>query len=99
MFGWLLRLFGYTTGGDEQLFQRKVSVLARTKSLVERFGGLPAGMSKADAEAVLQFLYGAFDRRTARQVKIAHPYLDTAEDTPPELTIVEFCCWLTAVAR
>jgi hypothetical protein len=73
-------------------------VLARTKSLVERFGSLPAGMTRADAEAVLQFLYGAFDKRAARQVKIVHPYLDTAEDAPPELTIVEFCRWLTAVA-
>lgn len=74
-----------------------MSTLARTKSLVDRFGRLPAGMSKADAEAVLQFLYGAFDKRTARQVRILHPYVDMAESSPPELTVFEFCRWLQAV--
>lgn len=74
--------------------------MARKKSLVERFGHLPAGMSKADAEAVLQFLYGAFDRRMAKQVRILHPYLDVEGDNAvlPELTIFEFCRWLEAVA-
>jgi hypothetical protein len=73
--------------------------MARKKSLVERYGKLPAGMSKADAEAVLQFLYGAFDRRTARQVRILHPYLeDNGDMVPPELTVFEFCRWLEAVA-
>jgi hypothetical protein len=72
----------------------------RKKSLVDRFGKLPAGMSKADAEAVLQFLYGAFDRRMAKQVRILHPYLDGEKDdaAPPELTVFEFCRWLEAVA-
>jgi hypothetical protein len=74
--------------------------LARTQSLVEQFGKLPAGMSKADVQAVLDFLYGAFDRRTARQVRIVHPYIDSDESAvdPPELTVFEFCRWLQAVA-
>jgi hypothetical protein len=74
--------------------------MARTQSLVEQFGKLPAGMSKADAQAVLDFLYGAFDRRTAKQVRIVHPYIDTDESAvaPPELTVFEFCRWLQAVA-
>jgi len=73
--------------------------LARKQSLVERFGKLPAGMSKADADVVLQFLYGAFDKRAAKQVRILHPYLETNEDNaPPELTVLEFCRWLQAVA-
>lgn len=74
--------------------------MARTKSLVEQFGKLPAGMSKADVQAVLDFLYGAFDRRTAKQVRIVHPYIDTDENAiaPPELTVFEFCRWLQAVA-
>ncbi len=74
--------------------------MVRKQSLVERFGSLPAGMSKADAEAVLQFLYGAFDRRTAKQVRILHPYVDAEEDNdaPPELTVFEFCHWLQAAA-
>ncbi|MGI9057182.1 MAG: hypothetical protein ACR2H5_01235 [Ktedonobacteraceae bacterium] len=74
--------------------------MARTKSLVERFGKLPAGMSKADAEAVLQFLYGAFDSRMAKQVRILHPYLEVGDgDTaPPELTVFEFCRWLQTAA-
>jgi hypothetical protein len=61
---------------------------------------LPAGISKADAEAVLQFLYGAFDRQAAKQVRIVHPYLETDESAvaPPELTVFEFCRWLQAVA-
>jgi hypothetical protein len=74
--------------------------LARTQSLVEQFGKLPAGMSKADVQAVLDFLYGAFDRRTAKQVRIVHPYIETDESAiaPPELTVFEFCRWLQAVA-
>ena len=74
--------------------------MARTKSLVERFGKLPAGMSKADAEAVLQFLYGAFDRRMAKQVRIQHPYLDDSDGdaSPSELTVFEFCQWLQSIA-
>jgi hypothetical protein len=57
-------------------------------------------MSKADAEAILQFLYGAFDRQTAKQVRILHPYLEGDENTvsPPELTVFEFCRWLEAAA-
>ena len=72
--------------------------MARKQSLVERFGKLPAGMSKADVEAVLQFLYGAFDKSAAKQVRILHPYLEVGEgDTaPPELTVFEFCRWLQA---
>ena len=74
--------------------------MARKQSLVERFGKLPAGMSKADTEAVLQFLYGAFDRQTAKRVHILHPYLEVDDSTvsPPELTVFEFCRWLEAVA-
>ncbi len=74
--------------------------MARKQSLVEQFGKLPAGMSKADVEAILQFLYGAFDRRTAKQVRILHPYYETSSDDvpPPELTVFEFCRWLQAVA-
>jgi len=68
----------------------------RKKLLVERFGELPAGMSKADIEVVLEFLYGAFDKRTAKQVEIFHPYTDA--DEPPLLTIAEFCKWLSEVA-
>jgi len=74
--------------------------LAKKQSLVDRFGKLPAGMSKADAEAVLQFLYGAFDKRAARQVRILHPYLEVSDgDTAsPELTVFEFCRWLQDAA-
>ena len=64
------------------------------KSLVDRYGKLPAGMSKADAEAVLQFLYDAFDARTAKQVKILHPYTDDGNTPPPEKSVFEFCRWL-----
>ncbi len=73
--------------------------MARKQSLVERFGKLPAGMSQADADAVLQFLYGAFDKRAAKQVRIVHPYQETVDDAvPTELTVFEFCSWLrTAV--
>jgi hypothetical protein len=76
------------------------NLMARKQTLVERFGSLPAGMSKADAEAVLQFLYGAFDRQAAKQVRILHPYLEVGDDdaTPPELTVFEFCRWLQAAA-
>ena len=72
----------------------------RKSSLLEQFGELPAGMSKADAQAVLDFLYGAFDRRTAKQIRILHPYIDVDESavSPPELTVFEFCRWLQAVA-
>lgn len=73
--------------------------MARKQALVDRFGKLPAGMSKADVEAVMQFLYGAFDRRSAKQVRIMHPYLETDEgDAPPELTVYEFCRWLREAA-
>lgn len=72
----------------------------RKSSLVAQFGKLPEGMSKADAEAVLQFLYGAFDRQTAKQIRIVHPYLETEESAvaPPDLTVFEFCRWLEAAA-
>ncbi len=74
--------------------------MARKRTLVEQFGKLPAGMSKADVEVVLQFLYGAFDMRTAKQVRIVHPYLEAGngDSNPPELTVFEFCRWLQAVA-
>ncbi len=72
--------------------------MPRKTSLVERYGKLPAGMSKADVEAVLQFLYGAFDRKTARQVKIVHPYVEDADTSLPELTVFEFCRWLQSAA-
>lgn len=73
----------------------------RKKSLMEAYGNMPEGMSRADAEAVLQFLYGAFDRQTARQVKIVHPYLEESDENaavPPELTVLEFCRWLEAAS-
>ncbi len=68
----------------------------RKQSLVEKFGALPAGISAADANAVLQFLYGAFDRKEAKQVKILHPYWEevAGQGEPPELTIDEFSRWL-----
>ena len=73
--------------------------MAKKQTLVERFGTLPAGMSKADVEVVLQFLYGAFDRRMAKQVRILHPYLETDEDESlPELTVFDFCRWLREAA-
>ena len=73
--------------------------MAKKQTLVERFGKLPADMSKADVEAVLQFLYGAFDRRMAKQVRILHPYLETDEDESlPELTVFDFCRWLREAA-
>ena len=73
--------------------------MAKKQTLVERFGKLPADMSKADAEAVLQFLYGPFDRRMAKQVRILHPYLETGEDESlPELTVFDFCRWLREAA-
>ena len=72
----------------------------RTSSLVAKWGKLPEGMSKADAEAVLQFLYGAFDRQTAKQVEIVHPYIETDGDrsAPANVTVYEFCRWLEAAA-
>ena len=72
----------------------------RKKSLVEQYGKLPAGMSKADVEVVLQFLYGAFDRQAAKRVRILHPYTEVDDSTasPPELTVFEFCRWLEAAA-
>ena len=74
--------------------------MAKKQSLVDRFGKLPAGMSKADAEAVLQFLYGAFDKRAARQVRILHPYLEVNDGdiASTELTVFEFCRWLQDAA-
>ncbi len=71
--------------------------MARKQSLVDRLGKLPAGMSKADAEAILQFLYGAFDKRTAKQVQIVHPYSEV-EDGVPVITVFDFCRWLQTVA-
>jgi hypothetical protein len=70
--------------------------MARRKSLEERLGKLPAGMSKADADAVLQFLYGAFDKRSAKQVQILHPYVEGEEI--PQVTVFDFCRWLQSVA-
>lgn len=73
--------------------------MTRKQALVERFGSLPVGMSKADVEAVLQFLYGAFDKRAAKEVQIAHPYLEVDDATAPlELSVYEFCRWLETVA-
>ncbi len=72
--------------------------MPRKSSLVDRYGKLPAGMSKADVEAVLQFLYGAFDGKTAKQVKILHPYTEDGETSPTELSVFEFCHWLRACA-
>lgn len=76
-----------------------MEVNLRKKSLVDRFGKLPAGMSNADTNAVLQFLYGAFDRRMAKQVCILHPYWEEigGDGEPPELTIDEFSQWLQTV--
>ena len=68
------------------------------KSLVDRYGKLPAGMSNADVEAVLQFLYGAFDTKTAKQVRILHPYTDDGDTPQTEMTIFEFCRWLQLAA-
>lgn len=71
--------------------------LAGRKSLVERFGK-PAGVSVADAEVILQFLYGAFDKRAAKEVRILHPYWDEVggEGDPPEMTVAEVAQWLEA---
>ncbi len=71
--------------------------MPRKSTLVNRFGKLPAGMSKADVEAVLQFLYGAFDSKAAKQIRILHPYIDDADTSSPELTVFEFCRWLQEV--
>ncbi|GCE17003.1 hypothetical protein KDK_08030 [Dictyobacter kobayashii] len=57
---------------------------------------LPAGMSKADVEAVLQFLYGAFDKRSAKQVQISHPYI---EENAPQVSVSDFCRWLQFVCN
>jgi hypothetical protein len=73
--------------------------LAKKQTLIERLGTLPAGISKADVEVVLQFLYGAFDRRMAKQLQILHPYPETGEDEIlPELTVFDFCRWLREAA-
>jgi hypothetical protein len=72
--------------------------MPRKSSLVDRYGKLPAGMSKADVDAVLQFLYGAFDGKTAKQVKILYPHTEEGETLSPELSVFEFCRWLRAVA-
>jgi len=73
--------------------------MARKKSLVVRFGGLPAGMPVDDAKAVLQFLYGAFDKQSARQTKMVHPYWAEGSglDGPPEMSVAEMARWLEAV--
>ncbi len=72
--------------------------MASRKSLVERFGKLPVGMSEEDARVVLDFLYGAFDKRSAKQVSILHPYWDdsASDEEPPEMTVFEFARWLKA---
>jgi hypothetical protein len=68
----------------------------RTQELVKRFGRLPDGMSEADVEVILEFLYGAFDKRTAKQVEIFHPYVEDGE--APQLTVSDFCKWLREAA-
>ena len=69
--------------------------MSQLKALQSRFGqSLPAGMSKADSEAVLEFLYGAFDKRTSKQVYIMHPY---SEEDTPQVTISDFCRWLQSL--
>lgn len=72
--------------------------MPRKKTLLDRFGKIPAGMSSADVQTVLHFLYGAFDKRAAKQVLILHPYWDEAEQgsTAPEMTVFEFSDWLSA---
>ena len=65
--------------------------MARKSSLVDRLGKLPPGMSKADVEAIMEFLYGAFGRKAARETIILHPYLD---ENPPQLTVSQFVRWL-----
>jgi hypothetical protein len=56
-------------------------------------------MSKAEVEVVSQFLYGAFDRRMAKQVRILHPYLENdVDESLPELTFFDFCRWLREAA-
>jgi len=70
--------------------------IVRKQGLVERFGKLPPGMSEADVQVILEFLYGAFDKRSAKQVEIFHPY---AEDGAASLlTISDFCRWLREAA-
>ena len=75
--------------------------MTKKKSLLDRFGALPVGMPQADVEAILQFLYGAFDRRSARQTQIHHPYLDGNEKSEeiPQLTISDFCQWLQMASQ
>ena len=69
--------------------------MAQLKNLRSRLGdSLPAGMSKADCEAILQFLYGAFDKRSSRQVHITHPYV---EEDALEVTVFDFCRWLQSL--
>lgn len=68
----------------------------KKQTLVERFGRLPPGMSEADVQSILEFLYGAFDKRTAKQVEIFHPYAEGSE--APLLTIADFCRWLREAA-
>jgi hypothetical protein len=73
-------------------------VVMRKKSLVDRFGTLPPGMSKADIDVLLQFLYGAFDKRTAKEIQISHPYAEEDGGEVPQMTIAEFCTWLQSAA-
>lgn len=68
----------------------------RKQALIDQFGKLPPGMSDADIRVILDFLYGAFDKRTAKQVEIFHPYAE-GEDVP-RLTISDFCRWLQEFA-
>ncbi len=72
--------------------------MVRNRSLVEHYGKLPAGMSSADVQAVLDFLFGAFDKQTAKQIEIFHPYVEAEDEEVPRLTIAEFCRWLQVAA-
>ncbi|GCE05768.1 hypothetical protein [Dictyobacter aurantiacus] len=68
--------------------------MTKRQSLVERLGTLPAGMSKADVEAVLAFIYGAFDKRSAKQTLIFHPYV---EESDTQVSVSDFSRWLQAL--
>jgi hypothetical protein len=71
----------------------------RTNQLVKQFGGkLPAGVSKADAETILQFLYGAFDKQAARSIKLFFPYSESDTGEILQLSVLDFCRWLSSVA-
>lgn len=69
--------------------------MTQVRALQSRLGDkLPAGMSKADVDAVLQFLYGAFDKRSSKQTFIFHPY---AEGSDTQVSIADFSRWLQAL--